>query len=191
MSSTNNFAITAILSIQTLSTCLISTIGQYIYAFYLDIYAHQSNGTHNVSVETFQRFYLVRAINENSSQCVKSDLIESDNDAQAWAQQRSADLFFWTNLCSSIPVIIMTYVLGIYVKQLGKRFVLTLTMIGSASQFGIWLTIIYFHLAEYWWYIAAIITGLTGSNGVMSKDRLHFVPLIECLHRSSLFQPLF
>ena len=46
--------------------------------------------------------------------------ISLDSDAQAWAQQRSADLFFWTNLYSSCPIIIMTYILGLYTPKLGQ-----------------------------------------------------------------------
>ena len=168
MSAISTIAITSILSIQTLSTCLVSTVGQYVYAFYLDVYPNRPNDTWNGS-DAVRRFYLVRAVSANSSQCDKSDSNLMDNDAQAWAQQQSAHLFFWTNLCASIPLIITTYLLGVYVNQLGKRFVLILTLLGGAAQFGIWLAIIYFHLAEYWWYIAAIVSGLTGSSGVLSE----------------------
>jgi hypothetical protein len=168
MSTVSSHSVTAILSLQTLSTCLSSTIGQYIYAAYLQIYPFPSNGTSNfTTVSSISSFSIVKAISENITQCVTSDII-SDNDAQAWAQQRSADLFFWTNLFNSCPLIVMTYLLGLYTPKLGKRFVLILPILGIGSQFAIWLAIMYLHLPEYWWYIAAVISGLSGSSGVLS-----------------------
>jgi MFS family permease len=162
MSSPSIFSIGAILSLQTLCTCVISTIGQYIYAFYLQAYYFPSNGTENST--TLSSFYSVK----NLTTCTQGD-VSPDNDAQAWAQQRSADLFFWTNLFSACPVIVTTYLLGLYTSKLGRRLVLILPMLGTAGQFGIWLSIIYFRLPEYWWYIAAVIIGLSGSNGVLSR----------------------
>jgi hypothetical protein len=63
----------------------------------------------------------------------------------------------------------MTYILGLYTPKLGIRFVALLPMSGIAIQLAIWLTIIYFHLSEYWWIISAIIVGLTGSIGILSN----------------------
>ena len=176
MSSTSIFSVGAILSLQTLCTCVISTIGQYIYAFYLQAYYIPSNGTENST--TLSSFYSVK----NLTTCTQGD-VSPDNDAQAWAQQRSADLFFWTNLFSACPVIVMTYLLGLYTSKLGRRFVLILPMLGTAGQFGIWLSIIYFRLPEYWWYIAAVIIGLSGSNGVLSRmsSGLRIRSSIDCL----------
>jgi hypothetical protein len=44
-----------------------------------------------------------------------------------------------------------------------------LPMLGTAIQSAIWLSIIYFHLADYWWYIASFIVGLSGSTYVLRK----------------------
>ena len=63
--------------------------------------------------------------------------------AQQWAQQQSSNLFFYQTVASSIPTIIMTYILGLYTHQLGRKFVLILTMFGNVFQYGIWLLIIY------------------------------------------------
>ena len=172
MSSVNSHSVNAILCLQTLSTCLSSTIGQYIYAFYLQIYPGPSNGTSNfTTASSILSFSTVKATSDNITQCVTSDIL-SDNDAQAWAQQRSANLFFWTNLFNSCPLIVMTYILGLYTPKLGKRFVLILPILGIASQFAIWLSIMYLRLAEYWWYIAAVISGLSGSSGVLSMTSM-------------------
>jgi len=57
----------------------------------------------------------------------------------------------------------------LYVSKLGRRFVLILPMIGISIQLLIWLSMIYFQLREYWWYVAAIVLGLTGGDGVLSK----------------------
>jgi hypothetical protein len=161
--SVSSYAIIVILSIQTLSNCLVSTIGQYVYAFYLQTYPIPSNDTTTSTVSSFD---FLKSVNEDVNTCPQSD-ISPNKDAQAWAQQRSADLFFWINLMSSCPVIIMTYLLGLYIPKLGKRFVLILPMVGVTSQLIIWLSIIYFHLPEFWWYIAAVLIGLSGSGGVL------------------------
>ncbi|CAF1057093.1 unnamed protein product [Rotaria sordida] len=153
------YTIGTILSLQTLCTCIISIIGQYIYAYYLNIYPIPPNSTYNFSTITSMTTYnFLKKFNDDTKQCIESD-ISPDSDAQAWAQEQSADLFFWTNLCSSCPLIIMTYILGLYTPKLGQRFVLILPMIGTLIQFIIWLAIIYFHLPDYWWYIAAVIVG--------------------------------
>jgi hypothetical protein len=66
--------------------------------------------------------------------------------AQEWAQQQSSNLFFYQTVASSVPTIVMTYILGLYTHQLGRKFVLILTMFGNVFQYAIWLFIIYFQV---------------------------------------------
>lgn len=68
--------------------------------------------------------------------------------AQQWAQQQSSNLFFYQTVASSVPTIIMTYILGLYTHQLGRKFVLILTMFGNVFQYGIWLLIIYHNVSS-------------------------------------------
>ncbi|CAF3283465.1 unnamed protein product [Rotaria sp. Silwood2] len=164
MMNVSNYTIAIVLSLQTLCTCIIFTQGQYIYKFYLETYRFLSYEIQNSTIVTLPS-YLNKINNKFSDKCAKSS-IAVNRSAQAWAQQRSADLFFWANLWSCFPIIIMTYILGFYTPKLGKRLVLILPMIGTVCQLAIWLTIIYFHLSEYWWYIAAFIVGLSGSENV-------------------------
>ncbi|CAF1936484.1 unnamed protein product [Rotaria magnacalcarata] len=162
------YTIGTILSLQTLCTCVISTIGQYFYIYYLGIYTPPSNSTYNWStISPGSSSNFLKQFNDETKRCIDSD-VSFDNDAQAWAQEKSADLFFWTSLVNSCPLIIMTYILGLYTPKLGKCFVLILPMIGILAQFAIWLAIIYFHLPDYWWYIAAAIVGASGSTGILS-----------------------
>lgn len=159
--SVSNSIVTILFSLQTLYMCLTLTIGQYIYAYYLEIYSIVSNGTEIVS-------------SNQTDQCVTNEN-SSDANAQLWTQERSANLFFWINLMNGVPLIFMTYLLGLYISKLGHRFVALLSMIGAAMQVIIWLAIIYFDLREFWWYIAAIVIGLSGSSSILSKH----VQLIE------------
>ena len=176
MSDINAYIIGAILSLQTLCTCIATIIGQYIYGYYLETYPIPPNSTVNwTTLRTPISFYdFLRQFNEETKTCVEGDM-SPDQNAQAWAQQRSADLFFWTNLCSSCPVIVVTYIFGLYLSKLGQRFVLILPMLGTLVQFAIWLSIIYFHLPEYWWYIAAVILGLSGSSSVLSMNTVEII----------------
>jgi hypothetical protein len=166
MTIVSGYTIATVLSLQTLCTCIIYTLGQYIYTYYLHTYPYSSYETQNSSTVTVPS-YLHKIHNNSGEKCAKSN-ISLDSNAQAWAQQRSADLFFWTNVYSCIPIIIMTYILGLHTPKLGRRFVLILPMFGTAVQVSIWLCIIYLHLPEHWWYIAAFIVGLSGSDNVRS-----------------------
>lgn len=171
MTDVSAYTIGVLLTLQTLCTCVISTIGQYFYIYYLGIYPSPSNSTYNIStMDTIPMIDFIRKFNDEVKRCTEGD-VSSDSDAQAWAQEQAADLYFWTSLCGSIPLIIMTYILGLYTPKLGERFVLLVTMLGTLIQFGIWLAIIYFNLPKYWWYIASVIVGLTGSAGILSKNK--------------------
>ncbi|CAF3613851.1 unnamed protein product [Rotaria socialis] len=164
MSNISIYAIATILAIHTIINCLTSTVGQYVYRYYLEIYPNSSNYT---VTNAYHAFYVVDVNTNETSTCSHKN-ISRDGDAQTWAQQSSAELFFWTSLVSSCPVIIMTYVLGLYTPQLGKRVVLLIPMLGSTIQLILWLLIIYFRLSELWWYTAAFINGLSGAGGVIS-----------------------
>jgi MFS family permease len=160
------YAIMAILCLQTLSSCVISNIGQYIYSFYLQTYSFTSNNTPNLTNNTVQSSVNgLNGSNQDSGQC----LINVLNDVDAWAQQQSADLFSKIGLWRSVPMIIMTCILGLYASEIGRRFILILTMLGISIQLLIWLSIIYFQLQGYWWYVAAVVLGLTGGDGVLRK----------------------
>ena len=171
MTHVNSYVIAAILSIQTISHCIVSTLGQYIYASYLQIYPSTSNGTENGTTNVST--YLLEITTESSGQS-----------AQLWAQEQSADLFFRIDLCKSCPLVFMTYILGFYTPKLGRPVVLILPMLGTAIQSAIWLSIIYFQLGEYWWYIASFIVGLSGSTYVSSKRNSFEFFLLLC----SLFE---
>lgn len=160
------YAIVAVRCLQTLSTCVIANIGQYIYSIYLQSYSFTSDSTSNLTNSTLlSSIDALNAISQDSGQCVNN----ISNEADAWAQEQSADLFSKIGLWRSGPIILMTCVLGLYVSKLGRRFVLILPMIGISIQLLIWLSMIYFKLREYWWYVAGIILGFTGGDGVLSK----------------------
>ncbi|CAF1210713.1 unnamed protein product [Rotaria sordida] len=166
MSNLNLYAVGAILCLETLCGCIRSIVGQYVYRFYLQTYSYSftsapiySNGSSNSDAH-----HLV-TINNGTHCTTNAHTIISG--AQTWAQQRSANLFFWIDLSNGIPIIIATYILGVYTPRLGIRLVAILPMSGLALQISIWLAIIYFHLADYWWIIASIIVGLSGSESVL------------------------
>ncbi|CAF4177714.1 unnamed protein product [Rotaria sp. Silwood2] len=166
MSNLNLYAVGAILCLETLCGCIRSTVGQYVYRFYLQTYPYSltiapiyRNGSSNSDA------HYLTTINNDTNCTTNAHVVTSG--AQAWAQQRSANLFFWVDLSNGIPIIIATYVLGVYTPRLGIRLVAILPMSGLVLQISIWLAIIYFHLADYWWIIASIIVGLSGSQSVL------------------------
>ncbi|CAF0912550.1 unnamed protein product [Adineta ricciae] len=162
----SNYAIATILCLQTICHSVILTVGQYIYASYLQIYPNSSNTTQNVTLTATRSLHLwQKTLTDVSQQCGANS---SSGNAEVWAQEQSADLFFRIDLWNSCPMVLMTFVLGLYIPKLGRRFVLILPMLGAACQLTIWLGIIYFHLADYWWYIASFIVGLSGSTYVFT-----------------------
>lgn len=166
----SNYAIATILCLQTICHSVILTVGQYIYASYLQTYSNSSNTTQNVTLTVIRSLHSwQKTLTDVSQQCVANS---SSSNAEVWAQEQSADLFFRIDLWNSCPMVLMTFVLGVYTPKLGRRFVLILPMLGTACQLLIWLGIIYFHLADYWWYIASFIVGLSGSTYVFSKRHM-------------------
>jgi hypothetical protein len=172
MSNVSNYAISIVLCLQTICHCVILTVGQYIYASYLQTYPSSSNFTQNFTTNIIPSFYLLKTVSNGTQQCINNTTNSSTSNAQLWAQEQSADLFFRIDLWNSCPMIIMTYILGLYTPKLGRRIVLILPMLGTIGQLAIWLAIIYFHLADYWWYIASFIVGLSGSSYVLSKRNI-------------------
>lgn len=162
------WAITAVLSLQTLITCLTSTIGQYVYKVYLETFPNATNFTIN---DIYDESYNSAGYYKETVTCSTRN-ISRDSDANAWAQQNSADLFFWTNLVSSFPLIIMTYVLGLYTPKIGKRIVLIIPMLGSLIQIALWLVLIYVNQSDILWYIAAFLNGLSGAGSLSGNNIL-------------------
>jgi MFS family permease len=162
MNNVSNYAIATILCLQAICQSIISSVGQYIYAYYLQTYP--SNSTQNLTAIIIPSFHRLKTVNTVLKQC-----IDNTSGAQVWAQEQSADLFSRINLWNACPLILMTYILGLYTPKLGRRFVLVLPMLGTIGQSAIWLAIIYFHLPDYWWYIASFIVGLSGSSYILSK----------------------
>lgn len=152
----NNYFIVSILCLQTIYNCIHSIVGQYIYGYFLKNYPNipSDNGT-NVT------FFLL--IN-NEEQCTST----SNDSAQIWAQQQSADLIFQATLWRAFPVIIITYLFGHYASRLNRRLILLLSIFGNAIHTIIYQIIIYKHLPIYWWYISAFIAGLAGGTNVLS-----------------------
>ncbi|CAF4894331.1 unnamed protein product, partial [Rotaria sp. Silwood1] len=103
----------------------------------------------------------------NQEQCTKNTKNISNNSAETWAQQRSADLIFRATLWRAFPVIIVTYLFGLYASQLNRQLVLILSLFGNIIHVIIYQAIIYKNLAEYWWYIAAFIVGLAGGTNIL------------------------
>ncbi|CAF1612233.1 unnamed protein product [Rotaria magnacalcarata] len=134
-----------ILSLQTIYYCLASSIGQYIYRYYLESYSE--------TIDFNSDFWLL----SNTFNTTIINKIHQCNDrsvpapAHQWAQQKSSNLFFYQTVASSIPTIVMTYILGLYTHQLGRKFVLILTM-----------------FADHWWHIAAFLSSLAGGGNVSS-----------------------
>ncbi|CAF4178992.1 unnamed protein product [Rotaria sp. Silwood2] len=184
MNNSNNYFIVTIFCLQTLYNCILAVIGQCIYGFFLQTYPDTyQNWTiiNNLSlkIDTFEL---------NRDQCTENTTDISNNSAQIWAQQHSADLIFRATLWRAFPVIIVTYLFGLYASQLNRRLVLILSVFVNAIHVIIYQVIIYKNLAEYWWYISAFIAGLGGGTNILGiVINLVIIESTEESERSSRF----
>ncbi|CAF3000153.1 unnamed protein product [Rotaria sp. Silwood2] len=154
--------IEVILCLQTIYYCLAASIGQYIYSYYLTSYSSRTDLYPYPSLLSNTNSTIIQ---HELGQCKDQSTSAS---AQQWAQKKSSNLFFYQTVASSVPTIVMTYILGLYTHQLGRKFVLILTMFGNVLQYSIWLFIIYYELPDYWWHIAAFLSSLAGGGNVSS-----------------------
>ena len=154
--------IVSILCLQTVFNCIVSVFGQYIYQYYLEIYSnHSQNGTH---------FYHWKEKHEEV-QCLTANQSEGgvNNSAEIWAQEQSADLSYRMTLWRSFPVVITTYLFGVYARKMNRRLALCVSIFGNTLHALIYQAIIYRYLSGYWWYISPLIAGLSGGTNVISK----------------------
>ncbi len=114
----SKYFIVIILSLQIIYNCILSVIGQYIYGYFVKTYPGipSGNGT-NLSLFTIGDLRL------NEETCTANSTANPNNSAQAWAQQRSVDLIFQTTLWRAFPVIIITYLFGLYASYLNRRLI--------------------------------------------------------------------
>ena len=160
--------VVTILCLQTLYNCIVSVIGQYIYGYFLQTYPGGSpNGTNGSYL--FISHDLADSLQLHQEQCAANKTDLTNNSAQGWAQQHSADLIFQMTLWRAFPVIVTTFLYGVYSSRLNRRLVLLVSIFGNALHVAVYQGIIYDHLAEYWWYIAAFIAGLAGGTNVIGS----------------------
>ena len=84
----------SILALKTLCTCIISAVGQYIYAYYFEKYRILSTSTFNfTTTSSLPTFNSLKSFCRDTKQRLESDT-SVERDAVASAKERSADLFF-------------------------------------------------------------------------------------------------
>ncbi|CAF1346690.1 unnamed protein product [Didymodactylos carnosus] len=144
------YTLELILSIQTIAVCLYATVPQYIFRYFFLIYIN--NSTHNNTLHDAQQ------------EChSKSDPI---SDAHTWAQIQSAHLQFWMNIANGIPLVIMTYILGVCTTKFQKKIILVISFFGNVIQVSFWLLFAYFNLPLYIWFISSFLQGFGGGSGI-------------------------
>lgn len=128
---------------QTVYYYLAGSIGQYIYDYYLRSYVPAA--TLGTEISSLLTTTTTTTLQTEFSQCKNQ---ASSGPAQQWAQEQSSNLFFYQTVAGSLPTVVMTYILGLYTHQLGRKFVLILTMFGNVVQYAIWLLIIYYRVSN-------------------------------------------
>lgn len=169
MISNKDVFIVTLLSLQTVYNSLVSTYGQYVYEYFLDQYSQNQTISSN------------RLLKDSVSDKCKKNTSDLVNDSsEIWAQEKSADLIFQATLWRAFPVIIVTYIVGIYGTHWNRHIVLIVSIVGNTLHVIVIEGIIYLKLAEYWWFISALIAGLSGGTNVIGEFlSLHFHETID------------
>ena len=149
----------------TLYNCCVAVLGQYIYRYFLENYPNDDSRVWINITSLESHIY-----ESNQGSCVQNTTAENTTSAaEAWAQKRSADLIFQSTLWRAFPVIIVTYLFGLYASRLNRRLVLFLSLFGGTLHVVICQVIIYKDLPEYWWYISAFIVGIAGGTNIVGS----------------------
>lgn len=166
MVQTANCFVVSLVCLQALYNCCLSVVGQYIYKYFLESYPH--DGPHNsTNISTI----VSETFRSDRNTCASDASNTSSSAAELWAQQRSADLLFQATLWRAFPVVVVTYLFGLYASRLNRRAVLFLSLLGNTAHVVIYQAIIYEHLPEYWWYISSFIAGFSGGTNVLGLYR--------------------
>ncbi|CAF0951285.1 unnamed protein product [Adineta ricciae] len=180
----NTCFVMSMMCFHTLCNCCLAILGQYIYQYFLANYPNDdSRAWINITSLTSHIY------ESNQGTCMQNTTAENTTSAaEVWAQKRSADLIFQSTLWRAFPVIIVTYLFGLYASRLNRRLVLFLSLFGGALHVVICQAIIYRDLPEYWWYIASFIVGIAGGTNVVGIVlNLIITEITEDNERSSRF----
>ncbi|UJR14444.1 hypothetical protein I4U23_001441 [Adineta vaga] len=165
MIATNTYFVVSMICFQTLYNCCLSIVGQYIYQFFLKNYPNDDDSPKWTNITSLMIYFY----ESNQETCEQNTTTNtSANAAEVWAQQRSADLIFQSTLWRAFPVIVITYLFGLYASQLNRRLILFLSLFGNGIHVVIYQAIVYKNLPEYWWYISAFVAGFSGGTNVLS-----------------------
>ncbi len=90
------------------------------------------------------------------------------NKIQVQAQEETAQLYYEMALYSSIPVIIMTNLLGTNCSNLGRKFLMILFLSMLTIRYLIFLLqCLYPWLPDYLFYIGSCLEGMSGGSGIL------------------------
>jgi MFS family permease len=84
------------------------------------------------------------------------------------AQEQSAYICFVSSVCSGLPLIIMTHILGVNCSLLGRKTLIIFYLLCSIIRVSLYVALaVYLFLPDWLFYVAATIDGMSGSMGIL------------------------
>lgn len=121
------------------------------------------NRTNSTSILILNSFYIPTTLNESSN--LPPDVM---NRIQTQAQVDTANLYYEMALYSSIPVILMTNLLGVNCSNLGRKFLMVIYLFMLSIRYLLFvLQCLFPFLPDYLFYIGALLEGISGGSGIL------------------------
>lgn len=121
------------------------------------------NKTNNTNVFILNSFYIPTILNESNN--LPPDIM---NRIQTQAQIDTANLYFEMALYSSIPVILMTNLLGVNCSNLGRKFLMVTYLFMLSLRYMLFLLqCVYPAWPDYIFFIGAFLEGISGGSGIL------------------------
>lgn len=100
---------------------------------------------------------------------------------QMQAQEQTSNLFYECAFFSGIPVIIMTFVLGMNCTNLGRKTLMINFLLAMTLKFSLHLIqCMYPEWPDWLFYLGAFIDGVSGSTGVFNLSLYCYIADLTC-----------
>jgi len=194
-SNNSSYIVEPVAFIYNLASSIISiSLSQFIYNKILDRLIEQESNKNGTNLTTIHPQYSIImqsnlsniCNNNNSSNLTIIPLLFNKynsslppdvlNRIQIEAQEQSANLYFEMALYSSIPVILMTNLLGVNCSNLGRKCLMLLFLFTLSLRYLLFLLqCLYPKWPDWIFHLGAVLEGMSGGSGIF------YLALFSCI----------
>ena len=112
---------------------------------------------------------------DSNGSCGLANTSHPDSIIKKEIQHKTANWSLYLNICSTLPLIFSTIVIGKWSDIKGRKATLLVPLFGMLVQSSVYLVVIYLHLSMSLLYIAEIAFGLTGGGPLLVSISLAYI----------------